>query len=139
MKKTPTSSDTTKLRRATYYVFTDSRVNDLFIENFGDRDFYSRRSHGGGFSTWSNTLVSGNPDWEITEEVLTSIAHDIFNKIIERREREAAEEEAEKPKNEKCFGTPGNRPKWTCQDCGLGIGYLGRCFEAVFGKNHSCQ
>jgi hypothetical protein len=137
-KKTMTS--TTKMTKATYFMFTDSRVRDLFIENFGDRTFYSRRTHGTGFSTWSDTLVSGSPDWEITEETLTSIAHDIFNVIIERREKETAEKaEAEKPKKKRHFGTSGNRPKWTCQDCGLGIGYLGRFFEALFGKTHSCQ
>lgn len=137
MKKQTTN--TTTLTKGTYYIFTDSRVKDVFIENFGDRVFYSRRTRGGSYSTWANTLVGGNPDWEISESTLQSIAHDIFGRIIENRAQEAAEEEAQKPKKEQRFGTPGNRPSWTCQDCGAGIGFLGRGFEKIFGKNHTCQ
>ena len=133
------SEQTTKIVKGQYYIFTDSRVNDLFLENFGDRVFYSRRTRGGSYSTWANTLVNGNPDWEMNEETLIGIAKDIFTTILKGRAKEAAEEEAQKPKKNVKFGTPGNRPSWTCQDCGAGIGYFGRCFEKLFWKTHSCQ
>ncbi len=119
MKKKATS--TTKMAKKQYFVFTDSRLNDVFIENFGDRVFYSRRARGGNYATWNNILINGNLDWEINEKHLTNIAADIFGKILEIRQKEEAEQLASRTKKDVRFGV------------------LGRCFQAVFGKTHDCQ
>ena len=120
-------TSTTILRKKEYYVFTDSRCPSHFIENFGDRAFYLRKSRHGGYTMNDSWLIGGDPLWEINEKNLTDIANATFDSLL----KQIKEDEKEEAISKHSMGA--------CPDCGAPIGLLGRGFEKIFGKNHDCK
>jgi hypothetical protein len=67
-----TTISTTKMAKKDYFVFTDSRVSGVYLENFGDRTIVTK--NGRCISYQSGWLINGDPYWEINEKNLLGLA-----------------------------------------------------------------
>lgn len=116
------------IREKTYYLITHPDVPDLYIENYGDRQFKLKPING-RWTEFPTVSFGGDFNWEITRENILRGANHILEErlaqINKAKEAKANKEEVKKY-------------HWgQCQTCGAHIGLIGRFFH-FFHLLHKC-